>query len=64
MPASKINFIPFSCFGYCDEKFNECIKCKHCAACSKATKSNEYEEVRKIFKFKKSQIDELVEKWK
>ena len=65
MPAPKTIFIPYSCFGYYDEEFEECTKkCKHCKACKNATESDECEEVRKIYKYKTSQIDELVEKWK
>lgn len=64
MPAPKTNFIPFSCFGYYDNKFTECLQCKHCKPCKKATDSNQYEEVRKVYKYKSSQIKELVEKWK
>lgn len=63
MPAPKTNLIPYSCFAYYDETFDECKKCKHNIPCKKATDSNEYEEVRKIFKFKSSQIQELVKEW-
>ena len=64
MPAPKTTFIQYSCFGYYDEKFDECLKkCRHSKACKKATKSDDCEEVRKIFKYKKSQINELVEKY-
>ena len=65
MPARITNFIPHSCFGYYDEEFEECTKkCKVSRACKNATLSDECDEVRKIYKFKKSQIDELVKKWK
>lgn len=65
MPAPKTIFIPYSCFGYYDEKFIECTKkCKHADACRNATNSSECEEVRKIYKYLNKQIDELVEKWK
>ena len=29
MPAPKTNLIPYSCFAYYDETFDECKKCKH-----------------------------------
>ena len=64
MPARKTNFIPFSCFGYYDETFDECNNCKKSVSCKNATNSTEYEEVRKIFKYKISQIEELDKKWK
>lgn len=64
MPAPKTNLIPFSCFGYYDAEFNDCLVCKVNRSCKNATDSSEYEEVRKIFKFKKSQTEELVKKWK
>lgn len=65
MPAPKTIFIPHSCFGYYDEKFEECSKkCKLHGECKIATESNEVEEVRRIYKYKKSQIDELVKKFK
>ncbi len=65
MPAPKTTFIPYSCFGYYDEKFEECTKkCKYCSACRNATESPECEDVRRIYKYKLSQIEELVEKWK
>lgn len=65
MPASKYVFIPHSCFGYYDSKFNECIKkCKIAKSCKNATESSDCEEIRKIYKFKVSQIDELTKKWK
>lgn len=65
MPAPKTTFIPYSCFGYYDEKFVECSrKCKHASACRNATNSPEYEEVRKVYKYLGRQIDELAEKWK
>lgn len=64
MPAPITNFIPHSCFGYYDEKFDECTKkCKVSNACKKATESDEYNEVRKVYKFKTSQINELVKKF-
>lgn len=64
MPAPKTIFIPYSCFGYYDEKFDECLKkCKFRNACRNATESDECEEVRKIYKYKTSQIDELVRKF-
>lgn len=64
MPAKKTNFIPFSCFGYYDKKFEECENCKHKVPCNNATNSEEYQEVRKIYKYKNAQIDELVKTWK
>lgn len=64
MPAPKTIFIPYSCFGYYDEDFEECTKkCKYCKACKNATESDECEEVRKIYKYKLCQIEELVKKW-
>ena len=64
MPAPRTIFIPHSCFGYYDEKFEECThKCRICRACRNATESDEVEEVRKIYKYKSSQIDELVKKY-
>lgn len=64
MPAPKTVFIPHSCFGYYDEKFNECIKkCKIALSCKNATESPECQEVRKIYKFKVSQIEQLEKKW-
>lgn len=63
MPAKKTNFIPFACFGYYDETFEECVECKKSVPCKNATESQEYEEVRKIFKYKISQIEELSKKW-
>lgn len=48
MPAPKTIFIPYSCFGYYDEKFDECMKkCKFRKACRNATESDECEEDRK-----------------
>ena len=65
MPAPKTIFIPYSCFGYYDEKFDECArKCRICRECRKATESDECEEVRKIYKYKSSQIDELVKRFR
>lgn len=64
MPAKKTNFIPFACFGYYDDNFEECKNCKKVSSCQKATNSPNYEEVRKIFKYKVSQIEELCEKWR
>lgn len=64
MPAPKTNFIPFSCFGYYDKTFEECEKCKNKKPCKNATDSDEFEEVRKIYKFKKSHIEELINKYK
>ena len=65
MPAPKTIFIPHSCFGYYDEKFEECSKkCKLHEECKNATESDERDEVRKIYKYKKSQIDELVKKFR
>ena len=65
MPAPKTIFIPRSCFGYYDEKFEECSKkCRLHEECKNATESDECDEVRKIYKYKKSQIDELVKKFK
>lgn len=65
MPAPKTIFIPHSCFGYYDEKFNECTKkCKISESCKNATNSTEYEDVRKIYKYMNKQIDELVQKFK
>lgn len=64
MPAPKTFFIPYSCFGYYDDKFDECTrKCKYCQQCKNATTSPEYEEVRKQYKFTSRQILELVEKY-
>lgn len=64
MPAPKTIFIPFSCFGYYDEKFEECTrKCRHCDACRNATNSDQRDEVRGIYKYKMSQIEELVERF-
>lgn len=64
MPAPKTIFIPYSCFGYYDDKFEECTKkCKICRACRNATESDEVEEVRKIYKYKSSQIQELVDRF-
>lgn len=63
MPAKKTNFIPYACFGYYDNKFNECINCKHGKACNKASTSDNYEEIRKMYKFKTSQIKTLVDTW-
>ncbi len=65
MPAPKTIFIPHSCFGYYDEKFEECSKkCKINAECRRATESDECDEIRKIYKYKTSQIDELVKRFK
>ena len=64
MPARKTNFIPFACFGYFDENYDECKNCKKSVSCNNETNSTEYEEVRKIFKYKVSQIEELDKKWK
>ena len=65
MPAPKTIFIPHSCFGYYDEKFEECSKkCKLRKECKNATESDKIEEVRRIYKYKTSQIDELVEKFR
>jgi hypothetical protein len=48
-----------------NEKFEECSKkCKLHEECKNATESNERDEVRKIYKYKKSQIDELVKKFR
>ena len=64
MPAPRTIFIPHSCFGYYDEKFEECThKCRICDACRNATESDEVDEVRRIYKYKSSQIDELVKKY-
>ena len=61
MPAPKTIFIPYSCFGYYDGEFEECArKCKHCKECKRATESDRRDEVRSIFKYKTSQIDDLV----
>jgi len=65
MPAPKTIFIPHSCFGYYDEKFDECVKkCRISRECRNATESDECEEVRKIYKYKSSQIDELVKRFR
>ena len=65
MPAPKTIFIPYSCFGYYDESFEECSsKCKYCKECRNATESQDCEEVRRIYKYKTSQIEELVAQWK
>lgn len=65
MPAPKTIFIPFSCFGYHDEKFEECSKkCKYRDECRNATESDEVEEVRSIYKYKLSQIEELARKFR
>lgn len=65
MPAPKTIFIPFSCFGYYDQKFEECTgKCRHCEECRRATESDQRDEVRSIYKYKSSQIDELVERFR
>ena len=63
MPAKKTNFIPYACFGYYDKQFAECGACKHKKPCRNATNSDKFEQVRKIFKYKNSQIDELVKEW-
>lgn len=64
MPAPKTYFIPYSCFGYYDEAFDECArKCKYRGECRNATTSPEYEEVRRQYKFTFRQILELVEKY-
>lgn len=57
MPARITNFIPGSCFGYCNESNKECNKCKLFESCKNATSSNEVEEVRKIFKTTVKVID-------
>ena len=65
MPAPKTTFIPHSCFGYYDSSFEECSKkCKYSKECKNATESPERDEVRSIYKYKLSQIEELVEKWR
>lgn len=63
MPAPKTNLIPFSCFGYFDSEFAECLSCRLGEPCKNATDSPDFEEVRKIFKYKKSQIKELKNHW-
>ena len=64
MPAPKTVFIQHSCFGYFDEKFDECArKCRVSNACRLATASPEAEEIRAVYKYKHSQIDEIVEKY-
>ena len=65
MPAPKTTFIPYSCFGYYDNKFIQCSKkCKYSESCYNATNSPECEEIRKQFKFTSKQIKDLVQKWK
>ena len=64
MPAPKTTFIQHSCFGYYDEGFEECTnKCCYAKECRKATSSEECEEIRRVFKYKKSQIREIAEKY-
>lgn len=65
MPAPKTIFIPYSCFGYYDHAFEECAKkCKYCKECKRATESDKRDEVREVYKYKTSQIEDLVKEWK
>ena len=60
----KTNIISGACFGYFDDSFADCLKCKIAESCYQATHSDKVMEVRAIPKTIHTQVDSLVKEWK
>lgn len=59
----KTNIIPGACFGYFDETFGDCRRCRISGSCYRATHSDAAQAVRAIAKTTCAQVDELTRKW-
>lgn len=57
-------FIPGACFGYYDEKFEECLACKAKDSCQTATNSENRDEIRKIAKTDPDLVYRLIRKYR
>lgn len=60
----KTCIISGACFGYFDEAFSDCCKCKIAESCYNATHSEKVLEIRAIPKLNYSQVDKLVKEWR
>lgn len=57
------HFIQGACFGYYDQKFEQCVNCKYNKSCNNATNSKEVNSIRKVFKYKSRIIKQFVQKY-
>lgn len=59
----KTEFVDGACFGYYDETFEECLKCRGREQCRKATKSPDAQNVKAVTKNSRDIVSELLRKW-
>lgn len=60
MKDKRFNFIAGACFGYFDQTFPECVKCKFAEPCYNATHSEKVQEIRSIPKTDVGKVRKLV----